>query len=146
MKLILQFARRRWVLCAATIILLILDVMGGLFIPTLAAEMLNLGTSGATFEKLLETGIKMAAYSVASGVCGILGGYTCAVLAFRIGKDIRTALYEAAHAGAHQLCHCAPALYNQRCRHDFVYGAGQYYRAGQPRGAFGKRRSLCRTI
>ncbi len=94
MKLILQFARRHWLLCAATIILLILDVMGGLFIPTLAAEMLNLGASGTTFEKLLETGVKMVIYSVASGVCGILGGYTCAVLASRIGKDIRTALYE----------------------------------------------------
>lgn len=94
MKLILQFARRHWLLCAATIILLILDVMGGLFIPTLAAEMLNLGASGTTFEKLLETGVKMVIYSVASGVCGILGGYTCAVLASRISKDIRTALYE----------------------------------------------------
>ena len=89
MKLILQFMRRHWLICAVAIIFVILDVMGGLFIPTLAAEMLNLGASGATFEKLLETGIKMVVYSVASGVCGILGGYTCAVLASKIGKDIR---------------------------------------------------------
>ncbi len=94
MKLILQFMRRHWLICAVAIIFVILDVMGGLFIPTLAAEMLNLGASGATFEKLLETGIKMVVYSVASGVCGILGGYTCAVLASKIGKDIRTVLYE----------------------------------------------------
>ena len=94
MKLILQFTRRHWLMCAATIILLILDVMGGLFIPTLAAEILNLGTSGATFEKLLEIAVKMVVYSVVSGLCGILGGYTCAVLASRVGKDIRTALYE----------------------------------------------------
>lgn len=94
MKLILQFTRRHWLICAATIVFLILDVMGGLFIPTLTAEMLNLGASGATFEKLLNTGIKMAVFSVASGICGILGGYTCAILASRVGKDIRTALYE----------------------------------------------------
>ncbi len=94
MKLILQFTRRHWLVCMVSIILLIMDVMGGLFIPTLAAEMLNLGAAGAAFDKLLETGIKMAAYSVASGVCGILGGYTCSILSSRIGKDIRTALYE----------------------------------------------------
>lgn len=94
MKLILQFARRHWLMCAVSIILLILDVMGGLFIPTLAAQMLNLGAAGEPFDKLLETGIKMAVYSAASGVCGILGGYTCAILSSRIGKDIRTALYE----------------------------------------------------
>ena len=46
MKLILQFTRRHWLICVAAIILLIFDVMSGLLIPTLAAEMLNLGASG----------------------------------------------------------------------------------------------------
>ena len=36
----------------------------------------------------------MAVYSVFSGVCSILGVYCCAVLSSRVGKDIRTALYE----------------------------------------------------
>ena len=45
MKMILHFIKRHKLLCAATIVLLIVDVMGGLFIPTLAARMLNLGTS-----------------------------------------------------------------------------------------------------
>ena len=94
MKLMLQFTRRHWLICATAIVFLILDVLGGLLIPTLAAEMLNLGATGATFEKLLETGLKMAAYSAASGICGILAGYCCAVLSARVGKDIRTALYE----------------------------------------------------
>ncbi len=94
MKLILQFARRHWAICGVAILFLILDVMGGLFIPTLAAEMLNLGAAGADFEKLVDTGIKMAVFSVAGGICGIVGGYASAVLASRIGKDIRNALYE----------------------------------------------------
>ena len=94
MKMILHFIKRHKLLCAATIILLIVDVMGGLFIPTLAARMLNLGTSGASFQQLIDTGIQMAIFSVVSGACGILGGYGCAVLASRVGKDIRAALYE----------------------------------------------------
>lgn len=94
MKLVLHFIKRHWILCAVTILLLILDVMGGLFIPTLAAEMLNLGTSGASFDLLVNTGIQMAVFSVISGACGILGGYTCSVLAARVGKDMRAAIYE----------------------------------------------------
>lgn len=94
MKMILHFIKRHKLLCAATIVLLIVDVMGGLFIPTLAAKMLNLGTSGASFQQLIDTGIQMAIFSVVSGACGILGGYGCAVLASRVGKDIRAALYE----------------------------------------------------
>ncbi len=94
MKLVLHFMKRHWIVCAVTILLLILDVMGGLFIPTLAAEMLNLGTSGAPFPLLVRTGIQMAVFSVVSGACGILGGYTCSVLAARVGKDMRAAVYE----------------------------------------------------
>lgn len=94
MKLILRFLRPHWKLFAVTVVMLILDVIGALFIPTLAAQMLNLGTSGSSFDALLQTGIQMAAVSLLSGVCAILGGYTCATLAARIGKDIRLALYQ----------------------------------------------------
>lgn len=94
MKLILQFIRPHWKLCVATVILLIVDVAGALFIPTLAAQMLNQGTSGASFDALLATGIQMAAASVLSGACAILGGYACATLSARVGKDMRVALYE----------------------------------------------------
>ena len=58
MKLIFQFIRPHWKLCVATILLLIVDVTGTLVISTFAAEMLNLGTSGASFEILFSTGIK----------------------------------------------------------------------------------------
>ena len=63
-------------------------------IPTLAAEILNEGTSGSTFDTLLGTGIQMAAASVLSGVCAITGGYTCAMLSAKLGKDMRVAIYE----------------------------------------------------
>ena len=93
MKLILQFVRPHWKLCAATILLLIIDVTGALVISTLAAEMLNLGTAGASFEILLNTGAKMAAASILSSVCAILGGYACASLSAQVGKDMRVAVY-----------------------------------------------------
>ena len=94
MKLILKFIKPHWKLCAATILLLIIDVTGALIISTLAAEMLNQGTSGASFEMLLSTGLKMAAVSVLSSICAILGGYACATLSARVGKDMRVAIYK----------------------------------------------------
>ena len=60
MKLIFQFIRPHWKLCVITIALLIFDVTGALIVSTLAAQMLNLGTSGAAFELLLDTGVRMA--------------------------------------------------------------------------------------
>lgn len=94
MKLILRFLKPHWKLFVITVILLILDVMGALFIPTLAAQMLNLGTSGSSFTQMWHVGVQMAVISVISGICAIIGGYTCAALAARIGKDMRSAIYK----------------------------------------------------
>ncbi len=94
MKLILKFLKPHWKLCAITIILLIADAAGALFIPTLAADMLNEGTSGAAFDTILGTGLKMGAASLISGACAILGGYACAALSSRLGKDMRVAIYK----------------------------------------------------
>ena len=108
MKFILRFLKPHWKLCAVTILLLIVDVSGALVISTFAAEMLNLGTSGATLEVLFAIGLKMAAASLISSVCAILGGYTCAALSAQVGKDIRMALYkkvpEAVHIRFPQYC------------------------------------------
>ena len=93
MKLMMRFLKPHWKLCVVTILLLIVDVAGALVISTLAAEMLNLGTSGAAVEVLFATGAKMAAASLISSVCAILGGYACAALSAQVGKDIRMALY-----------------------------------------------------
>ena len=94
MKLIMQFIKPHWKMCLATILLLIVDVTGALYISTLAAEMLNLGTSGASFDMLLNTGLQMAVASIVSSACAILGGYACAALSARVGKDMRVAIYE----------------------------------------------------
>ena len=93
MKLMMRFLKPHWKLCVVTILLLIVDVAGALVISTFAAEMLNLGTSGAAVEVLFATGAKMAAASLISSVCAILGGYVCAALSAQVGKDIRMALY-----------------------------------------------------
>lgn len=93
MNLILRFLKPHWKLCLITVVLLIVDVAGALFIPTLVAEMLNDGTSGVSFDAIVRTGIHMAAVSVLAGVCAILGGYASATLAAQVGKDMREAIY-----------------------------------------------------
>ena len=93
MKLILRFLRPHWKLTLLTAVLLVVEITGGLFIPTLVAEMLNLGTSGATFEAVWHTGVKMAVVSLAAGGCAVLGGYACATLSAQVGKEMRQAIY-----------------------------------------------------
>ena len=93
MKLILRFLKPHWKTCLLTIVLMIVDVAGALFIPTLVADMLNQGTSGASFSAVVHTGVQMAVVSVLAGVCAVWGGYTCASLSARVGKDMREVIY-----------------------------------------------------
>ena len=94
MRLILRFMKPYWKLCIFNVFLLILDVAGALYIPTLAADMLNAGANGSTSTILLSTGIKMTIASVISSLGALLSGYTCSVLSSRIGKDMRDELYK----------------------------------------------------
>ena len=95
MKLILRFLKPHRKLCVFTILLMALDMVGMMLIPTFAAEMLNQGSSAATgFSDLLNTGIKMLSASVLAVIGAIVGGYACAKLAARVGADIRKAIYE----------------------------------------------------
>lgn len=94
MKTILRFLKPHWKLCVITILLAFVDVVGALIIPTYAADMLNLGTSGAEFYVLLNTCIKMLIAATISGVSMILGSYVCADLTSKVGADMRKALYE----------------------------------------------------
>jgi ATP-binding cassette subfamily B protein len=94
LKLVITFMKPYKKLLGVTLLLLVLDVAGALYIPTLAAAMLNEGVNGSTTQMLIQTGVKMAVASVVSSVGGLLSGYTCAVLSARIGKDMRDALYK----------------------------------------------------
>lgn len=65
MKFVLRFIKPYWKLLLFTLILLIVDVVGALLIPTLAAEMMNAATLGSGFDTLIRLGIIMVLVSVA---------------------------------------------------------------------------------
>ncbi len=95
MKLILKFLKPHWKLCLTTILLMSVEMIGALLVPTFAGTMLNKGSSINTdFNELVQTAIKMALVSIITGIGSIIGGYTCARLSSEVGANIREALYE----------------------------------------------------
>ena len=94
MKLILRFMKPYRGLFILTLLFIVLDAIGALYIPTLVAQMMNEGTSGSTIDDLYNTGIHIVIASLISGIGAILGGYTCSLLASKVCKEIRDALYE----------------------------------------------------
>lgn len=95
MKLILKFLKPHWKLCLITILLMSIEMIGALLVPTFAGEMLNKGSSiNADLNELIKAAIKMAVVSLLAGIGAIIGGYTCARLSSEVGANIRESIYK----------------------------------------------------
>ncbi len=74
---------------------MMMEMVGALLVPTFAGEMINQGQiSDTTFHTLLITAIKMISVSIFAAVGAIIGGYTCALLASKVGNDMRKDIYK----------------------------------------------------
>ena len=94
MKLILRFLKPHRGLCAFTIFLLLVDVVGALVVPTFAAELMNAADSGVQLSDLVRTAVYMGVASLISVAAAVGSVFTCSALTARVGADIRNALYE----------------------------------------------------
>ena len=94
MKMIFRFLKPyRW-LCFFTILVMLLDVAGGLLVPRLTADMINIGVESKNLDYIIGKGIAMLAVTVFSGAGALLGSWLCADLSAKIGRDMRNAVYD----------------------------------------------------
>ena len=81
-------------LAAATLLLLCCDIVGMLLVPTELSALLNSVTSGAGMGAVWRHGATMLAASLLGSV-GCIVSYRCAAnLAAKVGRDLRTSVYE----------------------------------------------------
>ena len=93
MKTILRFMKPYKCLCFFTLLVMVLDVAGGLLIPTITADMINVGVGGGDMQYLIRRGIHMLAITLITSLGALAGSYLSADLSAKIGRDMRNALY-----------------------------------------------------
>ena len=98
MKTLLHFLKPYWPLAVATIVALLADVAGALLIPTILADIINVGVTTGNLDYVLHRGAVMLGVTLLSGAGALLGNYLCASLASKIARDIRNAVYDASLA------------------------------------------------
>ena len=94
MRVFFQFLKPYRRICLLTVLVMAVDVAGALFLPTLVADMINIGVAGGDMRFILEKGVLMLAVALISGGGTLMGSFLCARLSARIGRDIRNALYD----------------------------------------------------
>lgn len=94
MKLVLQFIKPYRKQIILVLLAMLLDVAGGLLIPTITADIINNGIGGGSPSYIIRQGILMAAVSLLASLGALAGSYFCADIAAKLGKDIRNAVYD----------------------------------------------------
>lgn len=94
MKTVFRFLKPYRCLCFFTILAMLLDVAGGLLVPRLTADMINIGVESGSLGYIIEKGAAMLAVTVIAGAGALAGSWLCADLSAKIGKDMRNAVYE----------------------------------------------------
>jgi len=94
MKLILKFIKPYRKLMVFVLLVMVLDVAGGLLIPTITADIINYGIGGGSLDYILRQGLFMIAVSLLTSFGALAGSYLSASLSAKLGRDIRNALYD----------------------------------------------------
>ncbi|MGL5972968.1 MAG: ABC transporter ATP-binding protein [Oscillospiraceae bacterium] len=94
MRTFLQFLKPYKGLCIITFSVITFDVVAALYIPTLVADMINIGVGGGDMRYIIQKGGSMLAVTILAGVGTLLGSFLCARLSAKIGQDMRNAIYD----------------------------------------------------
>ena len=92
MKTILHFIKPYKRLCFFTILFIIFDILGALYIPTITADMINIGVGSKDINYILQKGLMMLGATIIAGIGALVGSYLASKLASNVGRDIRNAL------------------------------------------------------
>ena len=80
MRTFLRFLKPYRGLCLLTLLVMALDVAGALYLPTIVADMINIGVAGGDLDFILRKGGLMLGVALVSGGGTLMGCFLCARL------------------------------------------------------------------
>ncbi len=93
MKTLVRFLKPHKELVVLTLLVLLIDNAGTLLVPTMLANMVNVGITSGSTEYLLCNGLLMLGATAMASGGAVSGSYLAARLASRVACDIRCAIY-----------------------------------------------------
>ena len=78
---------------AAVIIVVFLQAMGDLYLPTLMSDIVNRGITNSDIEYITRTGLTMLAVALGSSICAVVGSYLSAHISMGFGEAIRGRIF-----------------------------------------------------
>ena len=98
MRTLLRFLKPYRLQTAIVLAALAVNLAGVLLVPTILANMINIGISTGDFDYIVTQGMYMLVAAFVSGAGAFACNYFCADLSTKVGRDIRNAVYDASLA------------------------------------------------
>ncbi|OUP10504.1 ABC transporter ATP-binding protein [Collinsella sp. An2] len=98
MRTLLRFLKPYRLQTAIVLGSLAVNLAGVLLVPTILANMINIGISTGNFDYIVTQGMFMLVAAFVSGAGAFACNYFCADLSTKVGRDIRNAVYDASLA------------------------------------------------
>lgn len=98
MKHLINYLKAHRKTTTLVVVLLFLQTLGTLYIPTLTASIVNNGIVNGDIPFIIKTGVIMLIFAIGTGLIAILGTWFSSVLSSEVGRDIRNALFKKAQA------------------------------------------------
>lgn len=94
MKTLLHFIKPYWFQLLGVLVALAVNLVGVLMIPTLLANMINIGVSSRDLDYIYQQAGIMLVMAFVSGAGAFACNWFCAHLSTKVGRDIRNAIYD----------------------------------------------------
>ena len=95
MRTLLRFLKPYKLQTAGVLAALAVNLAGVLLVPTILANMINVGVTSRDFDYITSQAVFMLVAAVVSGAGAFVCNYLCADLSTKVGRDIRNAVYDA---------------------------------------------------
>ena len=92
-RLLVTYLKPYWRLILPGFLLVLMQAIGGLYLPTLNADIINNGVAKSDTGYILEFGGYMLLVAALQTACAVASGYLAARTAMSCGRDIRGALF-----------------------------------------------------
>ena len=95
MRTLLRFLKPYKLQTAGVLAALAVNLAGVLLVPTILANMINVGVTSRDFDYITSQAVLMLVAAVVSGAGAFVSNYLSADLSTKVGRDIRNAVYDA---------------------------------------------------
>jgi ATP-binding cassette subfamily B protein len=90
---LMRYLKPYWIPVSAVVVVVFLQSMGDLYLPTLMSNIVNKGITNGDIPYILSTGLEMILVAIGGSICAVIASYLSSHVAMGFGEDLRSGIF-----------------------------------------------------